>query len=148
MARSVSIPCNATEIAYQDVSEHDRETFQWFLDDIRDHARSLWPSLRDCDTWLGREDHAILENDLCYLGVSEYLGLASVWLVPKDYPDSGYVGGHAYIYPLAVNWISRIAPTFHRAFGQYRRIGTFSNGESVYERIEWQSPAKATGGAS
>ena len=135
MARSVSTPCDAVEIAYQDVSEYDWETFQWFLEDIQTHAKSLWPSFRNCDRWLDREDHAILENALCYLGVSEYLGLASIWLVPKAYPDSGYFSGNEYIYPLAVNWISRIAPTFHTAFGQYRKVGTFSNGESIYERL-------------
>ena len=143
MARSVSVPSGAIEVAYQDVSEHDWDTFQWFLDNIQDYAQELWPSFRACDTWLGREDNAVLENDLCYLGVSEYCGLASIWLVPKDYPNSGSFSGHEYIYPLAVNWISRIAPKFHKAFGQYRKIATFSNGESVYERIELQAEAGA-----
>ena len=135
MARSVSIPSGAQEAAYQDVSEHDWDTFGEFLGNIQDYARELWPSFQPCDTWLGREDHAILENSLCYLGVSEYGGLASIWLVPKAYSSSWLWGTDTYIYPLALNWIARIAPKFHEAFGQYRRIATFSNGESVYERI-------------
>jgi hypothetical protein len=138
MARSVSIPRGAQEVAYQDVSEHDGETFAWFLDDLRERARSFWPSFRSCDTWLEREDHAVLENDLCYLGVSEYCGLASIWLVPKADSHRGSFRGEAYLHPLAVRWIARIAPTFHKAFGHYRKIGTFSNGESVFERIGWQ----------
>jgi hypothetical protein len=141
MARSVSIPSGAQEVAYQDVSEHDWDTFGEFLGNIQDYARELWPSFQPCDTWLGREDHAILENSLCYLGVSEYGGLASIWLVPKDYSSSWLSSRDTCIYPLALNWIARIAPKFHEAFGQYRRIATFSNGESVYERI-------SSGGAS
>jgi hypothetical protein len=135
MSRSVSIPCGALEVAYQDVSEYEWDTFPCFLQDIQAYAKRLWPSLRECDTWLDREDHAILENDLCYLGVSEYCGLASIWLVPKEYPDSGCFRADAYLYPLAVHWIERVAQKFHKIFGHYRKLGTFSNGESIYEKI-------------
>ncbi len=134
MARTVSTPRDAQEIAYQDVTEHDYDSFQWWLDDIAEQVRTLWPSFSKCDKWLGREDHAILENDLCYLGVSEYGGLASIWLVPKEYPNTGNFSGEVYILPLAANFINRIAPKFHQAFGQYRKIGTFSSGEAIYKR--------------
>ncbi len=134
MARTVSTPFDAQETAYQDVSQYECDSFQWWLEDMAECAKSLWPSFRNCDKWLDREDHAILENSLCYLGVSEYCGLSSIWLVPKDCPNDGYFSGEAYILPLAENFINRIAPKFHKAFGQYRKIGTFSNGEAIYEK--------------
>lgn len=135
MGRSVSAPCQAQEIAYQDVSEHDYDEFQWWLEDISEYAKTLWPSFADADKWLSREDHAILENGLCYLGVSEYCGLASIWLVAKEYSNDGYSSFDVNIQPLAENFIRRIAPRFHVAFGQFRKIGTFSNGEAIYENI-------------
>ena len=135
MSRTVSTPTDAQCVAYQDVREHDYDSFQWWLEDTTEYATSLWPSFRDCDKWLDREDHAVLENSLCYFGVSQYCGLAALWLVPKDYPTDGYFSGNEYILPLAENFIRRIAPNFHKAFGQYRKIGTFSNGEAIYEQI-------------
>lgn len=132
MSRSVSTPTHAEAIAYQDVNDYDFDTFKWWLEEIADHARSMWPSFDPCDTWLDREDHAILENGLCYFGVSEYGGVAAIWLVPKEYRrfETQYVA------PLALNFIAQIAPRFHRAFGQYRKIGTFSNGEAIYRAVD------------
>ncbi len=134
MARTISTPSQAQETAYQDVSEHDCDSFQGWLEGEAEYVKSLWPSFSDCDKWLDREDHAILQNGLCYLGVSQYCGLASLWLVPKDY----IMNAHSFevdAQPLAENFIRRIAPKFHRTFGQYRKIGMFSNGEAIYEKI-------------
>jgi hypothetical protein len=134
MGRTVSTPYNVQETAYQDVTKHDHDSFQWWLEDITEYAKSLWLSFCGCDKWLDREDHAILENNLCYLGVSEYCGLVAIWLVPKENPNDGYFSSEPNILPLAENFINRIAPNFHKAFGQYRKIGTFSNGEAIYEK--------------
>lgn len=104
MSRTVSTPASALCVAYQDVSEHDYDSFQWWLEGEAEAAKSLWPSFGDCDKWLDREDHAILENSLCYFGVSEYCGLAALWLVPKEYPTNGGFASDAYILPLAENF--------------------------------------------
>lgn len=135
MARSVSTPSQALEVAYQDVTTPDYHDFQWWQEDIAEYARSLWPSLVECDKWLDREEHAILENGLCYVGVSEYCGLAAIWIVPKEYAHSGYSFGDVNILPLAENFIRTIAPKFHQAFGQFRKIRTFSNGEAIFEKV-------------
>ena len=73
---------------------------------------------------VGHEDHAILENGHCYIGVSEYCGLVSIWLVPKDeYPD------------LSQKWCDQIGNKFYNLFSEYKHVATFSNGEAIYERI-------------
>lgn len=128
MGRSVSVPYGAELVAYIDADWIEDE-FDWsdFKDDLKHKAQSLWPSLSDCDKWLDREDHAVLENELAYFGLSEYCGLVSFWVVPKDDWND---------YPaLAANWIDRIANRFHTNFGSLRKVGTFSNGETVYERV-------------
>jgi len=134
MGRSVSYPSGTVEIAYRDVSEFDYDDFQFWLDDIRYTSQSLWQSFEPCDEWLDREDHAILKNGLCYLGVSEYCGLASIWLVPRDYIFDAH-GFEIDATPFAENFIKRIAPKFHKTFGEFRKVGSFSNGEGVFERI-------------
>ena len=127
MGRSVSYANGSVAICYQDVSEIE-DSWEWddFIEGIQYRARKAFPSLDDCDQWPGREDHAILENSHCLIGVSEYCGLASIWLVPKDdgeYPE------------LAQAWCAQVTPKFNKLFGELRKIGQFSNGEAVFERL-------------
>lgn len=139
MGRSVSYASGSIVKAYLDVSWIE-ESFQWsdFIWDLRHQAKAQWPSLEDCSQWLGREDHAILENALCYIGLSEYCGLACLWIVPKEIHNQyGDNIGDA----LSVAWCERIAPKFHSMFGQLRRIGGFSNGTSIYERVNVEAAA-------
>jgi hypothetical protein len=150
MSRSVSYANGAFAIAYRDISsfgyrDEDEEgnkienpeynevqgSFDWecWLDSLKEKAKHFFPSLTDCDKWVGREDHAILENRFCYMGVSEYCGLVSIWLVLKDnlcdYKD---------IQGIAENWAEQVKGKFYKNFGDLVKIGTFSNGESIYQR--------------
>ena len=83
--------------------------------------------MSECEEWLDREDLAIAENGHAYFGVSEYCGCAAVWIVAK----TDYYGDE---HPLAEAWVKRVAAKFDANFGDYRKIGTFSNGEAVYEQ--------------
>lgn len=152
MGRSVSTPHNATVVTYKPIevdpyedTDEDGETvtvepteldfqdaFDSMVEDLQEYAPTLWPSLRKCDEWLGREDHALLENDLCYIGISEYCGLIAYWIVPKSEHRAGYSDQH--VDNLCARWVSQIADKFVKTFGAYHKVGTFSNGESVYER--------------
>ena len=84
-----------------------------------------------CDRWTGREDHVILEGELSEISVSEYCGIVAVCLAPLD-PD---IVTH-------VNACAAAAPYFfallQKAFPDsfLRKVGTFSNGESVYETLQ------------
>lgn len=130
MGRSVSVPHYATVVAYQIFEPNDQDDErEWdeYLYDLRERCISVWPSLSVCDEWLGREDHAILENQLAYIGVSEYCGLVAIWARPRYDGDNDALGE---------NWTHTIAPKFHAMFGELRRLGTMSNGVSVYKRKE------------
>lgn len=137
MGRSVSAPYNASSIRYVDVSEFDDEfDFEFFIEDLQSQVKALWPSMDCCDKWIGREDHAIMENNLAYIGVSEYCGLASVWIVSKaeDYLNTGYYEDIA-LSNLSDGWVSQVVPNFDKTFGDLERVGVFSNGEAFYRKI-------------
>jgi hypothetical protein len=79
---------------------------------------------------MGREDRALLENRFARFGVSEYGGLLSMWVQPKD--ECGAPGEA---------WIIRIEQAFRlaavRCFGPpLTRIGVMSDGTSVFKRID------------
>lgn len=138
MGRSVSTPSTAYLIAYcdwfqptdEDGNPENREPENWdweyYIDDVVDYAKELWPSLTTTDGWMGREDRIYLENNLVYLGVSEYCGLAAVWVAPKENANEN----------LAINWCNRISVKFDKAFASLQKLGSMSNGEGVYQRIE------------
>ena len=127
MSRSVSYANNSVAVAYQHIEADEfdaQDEFDCMVEYITDTAKTLWPSFDKADKWLGREDHAILENRHAYIGISEYCGLVSVWLVPKDENN------------LSNNFCEQIKEKFLKNFGTLRRVGTFSNGESVFESLQ------------
>ncbi len=126
MGRSVSYANGSEIVEYIDVSQLDEE-FAWddYIEYLTERIQEKYPSLTGCEEWLGNEDKAILENELVYIGVSEYCGLMSLWVQPKE-DENGYT-------TFGSNWCSRIAKGFNESFGEYNKIGTFSNGESIYE---------------
>lgn len=126
MGRSVSYANGSLIVAYATVEWEYDSTDEWdyFIDTTTERALDLWPSFVGCNKWLGREDHAILENGLGYIGVSCYGSLVSIWFAPKDeYPD------------LSEHFAKQIEPKFQTSFGTIKRLGTMSNGEGVYERV-------------
>lgn len=114
-------------------ADYDTCKMRWddFVGSLCDVLKRAFPSLEDCDEWLGREDHALLENRHAYIGVSEYCGVVSVWCVPKrdDYGNAT---------PLAERWAGSIGPKVDCLIGAITtrlvRAGAFSNGEAVYVR--------------
>ncbi len=140
MGRSVSTPSGATCVAYsdwfqpelepgEDYRPPDQDDWDIVTEDLTEYAPTLWPSLQKCDHWLGREDHALLENDHAFVGVSEYCGLAAFWIVPKCDDWTGEPSG------LAAHWCDQISDKFRETFGTLRKIATASNGEAFFERI-------------
>jgi hypothetical protein len=127
MGRSVSVASGAFAVAYQEIEEPEADFFDDWAECEAEYVKSFWQSFEACDKWLGREDHALMENTFCYFGVSEYCGLASLWLVLKE----DYQG-----HPLAEQWAKRVGPLFEKRLGTLHKIGTFSNGEAVFKRKE------------
>jgi hypothetical protein len=112
--------------------DHDGWRFDQIVEDFRSHLKHLFPSVEDADDWIGREDHVLAENRLARFGISEYCGLVSYWIVPKE---SGYYSDDQ-IEPLAKRWIDSISDKIVAAFGELTKVGSFSNGEGVYRRID------------
>jgi len=140
MGRSVGYANGSVYIAYETFEYENggegdlgvTEEWNMFLEDVIFRGEDAFKSLTQCDEWLGAEDHALLENEFCYIGVSEYCGLVSIWLTPKD-ADCYTRGGWENVRD---HWIGQVGPKFNKVFGTLRKLGSFSNGEGVYERKE------------
>lgn len=107
------------------------------VENLRDVLTARFKSVEPCDKWLDREDHAIAENRHAYFGISEYGGVASVWVVRKQ-DDDGY---HGYRENLSQHWVNSIRKAFRavvaETVGEKNTLtfcGRFSNGESMYQR--------------
>jgi len=108
--------------------DYDSDSFQMDLEAVADYMKELWPSLYDADKWPHNEVHVFLENSLAEFSVSEYCGMVSLCIAVSDAAiDSGQEG-------LAKAWIARIEGKFLEKFSTLHKLGTFSNGESVYKR--------------
>jgi len=138
MGRSVSYASGSEVVKYAHFEYDDADSYsvQEDWDDTVDYLKSqlteAFPSLSECDDWIGREDRALAENDLVYIGLSEYCGLVSVWVKPKD-------GDYGYTNNFGVRWARQIEDKLEKiianVFGfNLNKVGTFSNGESVFEK--------------
>lgn len=154
MGRSVSCPTRAVHRVHVDVSwmgqTEDEDGKEYYDDDIGrmdwdDHIDNLktalakrYKSVDECDEWLDREDHAISDNRHAYFGVSEYCGVLCVWVVPKE-------GYHQYTDDpepaFSHRWVESIGKSFEKVVVDVfdtnnilRKLGTFSNGEAVFQR--------------
>lgn len=138
MARSVSFASGSEWVLYTyveaDEDDHDGIAWDDFIGNLRAAFMRAFPSLSECDRWLDREDHAILENCHAYIGVSEYCGLVSVWCVPKE---RGW-WQDASVSALREQWAASIERKATRVLESVAprldRVATFSNGEAIYRR--------------
>lgn len=127
MSRSVSYATGSKVVIYDYIPEGSLEDecfFEYYTENIREYIKEKYPSFEDCEKWIGREDKAILENKFVYIGISEYCGLISLWIKPKE----EYIN-------LEEKFIRSITPYF-MGLASLRKMGTFSNGEAVYKKIE------------
>lgn len=125
MGRSVSVPSGAIAVAYASFSVEDAFDASWEFDacveGLRQSLVERYPSFRNCERSLGREDRAVAENGHCYVCVSEYCGLVAISVVPKDGP-------------LAEAGAAKInVQQFAGCFGDpLVSVGRFSNGEQIF----------------
>ena len=144
MGRSIYIPHYAAVVAYAPVNPEPYEIegenggvstvepnedhyvieYHYMVDNFLDYAPEIWPSLVPCAKTLDRYNTAQLENNLCYMGVSEYGGMAAYWIVPKD---------DRFSEKFSENWVNQIAKTFVDTFGTHEVVGRASNGEVFYQ---------------
>lgn len=163
MGRSVGTLSDATEIVFLsfldwETSVHNPETddfdyvkvidldpedywthqdaWEDFKEDVVHRLGKAFPSLEDADRWVDREGHVILENGHAAIVLFEYMGSVSVNLVAKQ--DDHYYDPGARA--LAQAWCYQVAEKFRGALtcdglGTLAKLGTMSNGVSVYQRV-------------
>ncbi len=128
MARSVSTPSEASDVAYATFECEDEFApyeFDDSIENLRAAAIKKYPSLCKADRWIGRENHVVLENRYCSITVSEYCGLVAVAIVPS----AGY--------SLSESWCNKVnLQPYAEFFGTpLRSMGRFSNGEQIFNAI-------------
>ena len=158
MGRSVSTPSNCEAVAHkdtlhfghqynEDTGEHDfdagycemqgRDDLDDLKDSIIEQSKARWPSFATVgNKWLGNEDRVLLENDLAYIGISEYCGLTAIWLKSKHSElDGSYYSDEASRAPLCEGFTSRISGKFMEMFNEFNKLGSMCNGESVLQKV-------------
>lgn len=143
MGRSVSYLSNALRVNYfnwptyetgegEDV-EVEYEDARYVIEDIQQTIINEWPEFEAVSKWADREDHIILEGYGLQIALSEYGGLAtlSVRVDPyySDYDDEERIVS-------AEQWVADNWDSATKYWNKYRKVGTFSNGESFYELIK------------
>jgi hypothetical protein len=135
MGRSVdylrdSIKVLYTSIEYSYIDEDGNECeddMAWddLLDNMRYGLMSIIPSLYEANE-MDRETLIFLENGLIEVGISEYCGVVSISFRGKKDGLSERFMGLMY---------DRIKAKISEFTSLYERVGGFSNGESIYSKI-------------
>lgn len=118
---------------YRQFDDSSAYEFEALLEWIKDTAQELWPSFEEADSWIDRECHVIAQNAHSVIAVAEYCGMVSINLAAR-YDRDGYWADPSETAVLGAHWRKQIADRFKKTFGEYSKIGTFSNGESFYTK--------------
>jgi len=122
------------EPEYCDMSgESDWEFWKEYLDEkFREKYPSLTAPMKD--TWDNDETKIFLWNDFVEIGISEYMGLASISMrVSSSFDDDDWDGETRSRKNLAENFADNLGQWMSKNVGDLYKVGTFSNGESIYE---------------
>lgn len=138
MGRSVSVPSNAAFAGYKDCSGFgldgdseyddvlDEMDYTDFIDALVYFCSGNWPSLQPVSKWVGNEERVLLENNFAQIGVSRYGDIIAIWGIPTG----------EYKKALAGRWLLSIAPVLLAEFCDLKKLGNFSTGGGVYERVQ------------
>jgi hypothetical protein len=147
MSRSVDYPSEAEAVFFFPAWESEDPMDEWesqemydaMVDNIQYSFRKRYPSLEKADSWIGRESRVFLENKLVQITISEYCGLCSIALVPQTETESSWCAFESQFENIARAWVNQNRSGFEKALSEtvtiYRKIGTFSNGECMYEKV-------------
>jgi len=127
--------------AYDEDTDRDVETDELWdardvIEDIQETITSNYPGFDSCSRWDGRETHIILEGYGLEIGLSEYCGLASLSVRVDEGPLEYSEDDEAYETDRqkALNWINDNWDEATKYWNRLKKIGTFSNGEGVFEK--------------
>lgn len=133
MGRSVDYLNRARHVAYFEWPYWEDEDENQFyeeahdvIQDIRNVIKERFPEFYVEDKWDGRETHIILSGYGTEIGLSEYCGLATLSIRVED--DT------AEDVDEVEKWIDENWERISEYYDMYRKVGTFSNGEGVFEK--------------
>jgi hypothetical protein len=134
MGRSVDYLRGARRIAYFDWpswEDYDgdiqHEDHVFVVDDIRESIKAELPEFGNEQKWDGRETSIILSGYGTEIGLSEYGGLTSLSIrVNTDEVEGEDI-------EKVEKWIDENWEKISRFYDEYLKVGTFSNGEGVFE---------------
>ena len=125
MGRSVNYLTNADAVYFHQLEEHEMQDFDLLLEDIREHVMYKYPEFEAIDEWEDRDVNVILQSPLVEIAISEYCGVISLSVRTLEEADQAK----------ASTWIEHFFKRAIAPWAKAQKIGTFSNGESVYEVI-------------
>ena len=121
----------------QDEETEEYEDSDWIIEDIQNYFIDSFSGFDRANKWDGRETHIILEGYGVEIGLSEYCGLASLSVrineKELEYCDTDQEYQEARDQALA--WINDHWDEASKYWNLYRKIGSFSNGEGVFEKV-------------
>jgi hypothetical protein len=134
MGRSVDYLRGARRIAYFDwpkweteEGEFEYEAHVFVVDDIRENIKAELPEFGNEQKWDGRETSIILSGYGTEIGLSEYCGVCSLSIrVNTDEVEGEDI-------EKVEKWIDENWAKVSRFYDEYVKVGTFSNGEGVFE---------------
>jgi hypothetical protein len=109
-----------------------QDEWESFIDNIKYTLKGKFKTLYNSDEWEGRECHIILENQYAIVAISDYCGLASI-SVSCNYEYDGWDDKN--LTGLAERYTENVGAFIVEQFGEYKKIGSFSNGEGVFEKV-------------
>lgn len=147
MGRSVDYLANAARVSYfdwptletgsDDDYEVEYEDSRDVVEDIQQTIMNDFPEFSQCDKWDGRETHIVLEGYGTEIGLSEYCGLATLSIrVDENWADLCDSEEYDTEHQRIQDWINQNWEEISKYWNRYRKVGTFSNGEGVYETVK------------
>lgn len=128
MGRSVNFLSNSFAVVF--FNNHEEES-EYIVEDIQQCIMSDYPEFEEVSEWEGNEVNIILQSSTVEIGLSEYCGLFSLSIRVIDGVDLEEEEEQQ------VNeWLNMHASKVLEPYNEMRRIGTFSNGESIFEKSE------------
>lgn len=115
---------------------HDADSqYEWedLVAWIQETVMEMFPSMWADDDWIDRELHVIAKNEHSLVTVSEYCGMVAICLGPNFDRESFWYDDRD-VAPLGRTWRKQVAPKFTETFSELTKLGTFSDGTSVYKK--------------
>jgi hypothetical protein len=135
MGRSVSYLPNAQAVVYFQFDEEEHVLFDYLIEDIQEHVIGLYPKFETTDEWVG-ENNVILRDGVVEIAIAEYCGVVSL-SARMDETDTAYLSSKETLAleEDAVEWVDKHFSRAVKPWAQMKKIGSFSNGEAVYEQV-------------